>query len=217
VFSTAADSQPAVDINILQGERPMAKDNVSLGKFSLTGILPAPRGVPQIDVTFDIDANGILHVSAKDQKTGKEQGMQVVAPNKMGRDDIDKKVKEAEEYAAQDKEALERVQSRNEAESMVYTTEKTLKDNAGKIPKDVAERVEQAKNELNDALGKDDSDAIKEKLDNLKSVLQQIGSSVYGNGQQGQGGQGPEPGPDQGPGPEGQGGAGDSADANFRG
>ncbi len=217
IFSTASDNQPAVDIVILQGERPMSKDNVNLGRFSLTGILPAPRGVPQIEVTFDIDANGILHVNAKDQKTSKEQSMQVVAPNKMNREDIDKKVKEAEEYAAQDKEELERVQSRNEAESMVYTTEKTLKDNKDKIPKDVAERVEQAKNELNDALGKNDGVAIREKLENLKGVLQQIGSSVYGNGQQGQGGQGPESGPGAGPGPEGTSGPSDSADANFRG
>ncbi len=215
-FSTASDSQPAVDIVILQGERPMAKDNVSLGKFSLTGILPAPRGVPQIEVTFDIDANGILHVNAQDKKTGKEQSMQVVAPNKMSRGDIDKKVKEAEEYASQDKEELERVQVRNEAESMVYTTEKTLKDNKDKIPGEVAERVEQAKNELSDALNKNDAAEIKGKLDSLKSVLQEIGSSVYGNGQQGQGGQGPEPGF----GPSGPGDstdAGDSADANFRG
>jgi molecular chaperone DnaK len=194
IFTTAEDSQIAVDIHILQGERPMARDNVSLGKFTLTGILPAPRGVPQIEVTFDIDANGILHVNAKDMKTGKAQGMQVVAPNKMARDDIDVKVKEAEEYAAQDREELKKAQTRNEAESMVYTTDKTLKEYKSKIPKDISERIEKVKNELSEALSKNDDATIKEKLNELKTVLQEIGSSVYG---QGQGPTGPSPG-DQG-------------------
>jgi molecular chaperone DnaK len=212
IFSTAADSQVEVGINILQGERPMAKDNVSLGSFMLTGILPAPRGVPQIEVSFDIDANGILHVNAKDKKTGKEQGMQVVAPNKMARDDIDKKVRDSEEYAAQDKEELEKVQTRNDAESLVYTTDKILKENKEKIPKDIAERVGKVNDELRVALDKNDQPTIKEKLSELKSVLQEIGSSVYGQGQQ----QGPDMGPGPG-GPDNVGGAGDNADANFRG
>ncbi len=199
VFSTAEDSQTAVDIHILQGERPMAKDNVSLGKFTLTGILPAPRGMAQIEVTFDIDANGILHVSAKDKKTGKEQNMQVVAPNKMARDEIDKKMKDAEEYAAQDKEEFEKVQTKNDAESLVYTTDKTLREYKDKVPSDIANKVNKVKDELQAALDKDDYAAIKEKLSELKTVLQDIGSSVYGQGQKG-----PEhgptgPGSDEGP------------------
>jgi len=212
VFSTAEDSQTAVDINILQGERSLAKDNVSLGKFTLTGVLPAPRGLPQIEVTFDIDANGILHVTAKDKKTGKEQSIQVVAPNKMARDNIDKKVKEAEEYASQDKEELERIQTRNDAESLVYTTEKTLKDYKDKIPADVSEKITKVKDELKAALEKDDVAAIKQGFENLKNVLQEIGSSVYGQGQQG----GPSDTGPGGPGDAGNGNPGDTVDADFK-
>jgi len=214
IFTTAEDNQQAVDINILQGERPMAKDNVSLGRFTLTGILPAPRGMPQIEVTFDIDANGILHVTAKDKKTGKEQGIQVVAPNKMSREEIEKKVKEAEAYASQDKEELEKVQTKNDAETLVYSAEKLLKENKDKIPKETYEKADRAKSELQDALDKDDYSRIKDKLDTLKQALQDIGASIYGKGE---GQSGPEEGPGQGPG----GGASDSsegsADANFRG
>ncbi len=214
IFSTADDNQSAVDINILQGERPMAKDNVSLGRFMLTGILPAPRGMPQIEVTFDIDANGILHVNAKDTKTGKQQGMQVVAPNKMAREDIDKKVKEAEEYASQDKEELEKTQTKNDAETLVYSAGKLLKDNKEKLSKEMYEKADKAKDELQAALDKDDYPSIKEKLESLKNELQSIGSSVYGQGQ----GQG-QTGPEQGPGPESGGPSSSegSADANFRG
>ena len=143
-----------MDINILQGERSMARDNISLGKFTLTGILPALRGLPQIEVSFDIDANGILHVNAKDKKTGKEQSMQVVAPNKMARDEIDKKVHDAEEYASQDKDILEKVQTKNDAEALIYTTEKMLKDNSDKVPKDIAEKVTKSKDELSEAAQK---------------------------------------------------------------
>lgn len=210
IFSTAEDSQTAVDINILQGERPMARENVNLGKFTLTGILPAPRGMPQIEVTFDIDANGILHVSAKDKKTGKEQSMQVIAPNKMARENIDVKIKEAEEYAAQDKTELEKAQNRNDAESLIYTTEKTLKENSDKIPKDVSERIMKVKDELKAELDKDDASGIKQGLEKLRTALQDIGSSVYGQGQQG----GPS---DTGPGPNpDEGNSGDTVDADFK-
>jgi molecular chaperone DnaK len=214
IFSTAEDNQQAVDINILQGERPMAKDNVSLGRFTLTGILPAPRGMPQIEVTFDIDANGILHVTAKDKKTGKEQGIQVVAPNKMPREEIEKKVKEAEAYASQDKEELEKAQTKNDAETLVYSAEKLLKENKDKISKEMYEKADRAKSELQDALDKSDYSRIRDKLDSLKQALQDIGASVYGKGE---GQHGSEEGSGQGPG----GGASDStegsADANFRG
>lgn len=212
VFTTAEDNQPAVDIHILQGERSFAKDNVELGKFELTGIPPSPRGRPQVEVTFDIDANGILHVSAKDKATGKEQSMQVIAPNKMSRDDIDKKVKEAESFAEQDKTAFENVQARNEAESLVYTTNKTLKDFKDKIPKEVYDKVEKAKVDVEEALKGEDYDKIKSAVANLSSTLQEIGSSMYGG--QGQGGQGT--GPDSpGPGPEPQDGD-NTVNANFK-
>ncbi len=218
IFSTAEDNQNAVDIIILQGERPLAKDNVSLGRFTLTGIIPAPRGLPQVEVTFDIDANGILHVNAKDKKTGKEQSMQVVAPNKMGRDDIEKRVKEAEEYATQDKQELERVQARNDAETLVYSADKMLKENKDKISKDLFEKADRARAELQVALDNNEDSKIKDKLEALKNALQEIGASVYG---QGEGQRGPDP--SQGPsgsdqGPTGPGSSGeDAADANFRG
>jgi molecular chaperone DnaK len=216
-FSTADDNQPAVDINILQGERPMAKDNVALGRFQLQGIPPAPRGVPQIEVTFDIDANGILHVSAKDKATGKEQSMQVVAPNKMSRDDIEKKVKEAEEFAEADKKELEKVKVRNDAEAMIYTTEHTVKQFKDKVPKELADRIEKARASLQEVIEKEDYDGMKAKMDELRDMLQEIGKGMYGQGQGPEGGgSGPESGqPGQGPEP-GAGGDGDTVDANFK-
>ncbi len=216
-FSTADDNQPAVDINILQGERPMAKDNVALGRFQLQGIPPAPRGVPQIEVTFDIDANGILHVSAKDKATGKEQSMQVVAPNKMSRDDIEKKVKEAEEFAEADKKELEKVKVRNDAEAMIYTTEHTVKQFKDKVPKELADKIEKARAALQEVIEKEDYDGMKAKMDELRDVLQEIGKGMYGQGQGPEGGgPGPESGqPGQSPEP-GAGGDGDTVDANFK-
>ncbi len=223
IFSTADDNQPAVEINILQGERTLAKDNVALGKFQLTGIPPAPRGLPQIEVTFDIDANGILHVSAKDKATNKEQSMRVVAPNKMNRDDIERKIKEAEQYAEADKKELEHVQTRNDAESMIYTAEHTVKEFKDKIPKEVAERVEKARNALQEAIEKEDYDGMKQKSSDLKDALQEIGSNMYGKG----GGEGPSgPGPEgqspegqggsSGGGPSGPGGSGGTVDADYK-
>ncbi len=223
IFSTADDNQPAVEINILQGERTLAKDNVALGKFQLTGIPPAPRGLPQIEVTFDIDANGILHVNAKDKATNKEQRMQVVAPNKMNRDDIERKVKEAEQYAEADKKELEHVQTRNDAESMIYAAEHTVKEFKDKIPKEVAEKVEKARNALQEAIEKEDYDGMKQKSSDLKDALQEIGSSMYGKG----GGEGPSgPGPEgqgsegqggpSGGGPSGPGGSGGTVDADYK-
>lgn len=224
VFSTAQDNQPAVDISILQGERSLAKDNVPLGSFQLRGIPPAPRGVPQIEVTFDIDANGILHVGAKDKATGKEQSMQVTAPNKMKRDDIEKKIKEAEEFAEADKKELERVQVRNDAESMIYSAEHTVKQFKDKISKETAEKVEKARAALQEAVEKEDYDAMKARMDELRDALQEIGSSMYGQGQAGaaegggadgsgggeQGAEGEDPGPTQG------GGDGKTVNADFK-
>ena len=199
IFSTAENNQTTVDINILQGERKMARDNIALGRFQLTGIAPAPRGLPQIEVTFDIDANGILHVTAKDKATGKEQSMQVVAPNKMSRDEIDKKVKEAEQHAEEDKAEFEKVQIKNDAESLAYTTERTLKEFKDKIPKEVYDKVEEARKELEDAIKKGDTADIKAKSDDLQEKLKDIGSSIYGSQQPGstEGGT-PPPGSDDG-------------------
>lgn len=196
IFTTAEDNQPAVDIHILQGERPLAKDNVELGKFELTGLPPARRGTPQIEVTYDIDANGILHVGAKDKATGKEQSMQVIAPNKMSKDDLEKKVKEAEQYAEEDKKTLENIQAKNEAESLVYTTDRTLKDYKDKVPKEIYDKIESSKNELQEALKGDNFDKIKEGLDKLKNDLQEIGNSMYKGGAGGQ--EGPGAGPESG-------------------
>ncbi len=178
-FTTADDNQTTVDIHILQGERKMAKDNVELGRFQLTGIAPAPRGMPQIEVTFDIDANGIIHVTAKDKATGKEQRMQVMAKNKMSRDEIEKKIKEAEQFAEQDKEIFEKVEAKNTAESLTYNTDKTLKEYKDKIPKEVYEEVDKANSALKDALKKEDLDNIKSKSEALEEVLKKIGESLY--------------------------------------
>ncbi len=204
IFSTAEDNQQAVDIHILQGERAMAKDNVSLGQFTLTGLLRASRGLPQIEVTFDIDANGILHVTATDKKTGKAQTLQVVAPNKMTRDEIDKKVQSAEEFAAQDKAELEFAQTKNDGETLVYTTKKMLNDYKDKIPADIADTISQHQKKLEDALKGTNETEIKTAIDNLRNALQAAGSSVYGQGQAGPQGpdMGPGAGPDMGQGPE---------------
>ena len=183
-FSTAADSQPAVDIHVLQGERPMAKDNVSLGKFQLVGIPPASRGVPQVEVTFDIDANGILHVGAKDLGTGKEQSMRITAPNKMKEDEIKRKMQEAEQYSEEDKKALEEAQARNEAESLVYTAEKTLKELGDKIPEESKKKVEEASNKLKETMKGEDIAKIKEDTESLTKVLQEVGTHIYQQAQQ---------------------------------
>jgi len=179
VFSTAADSQPAVTIHVLQGERAMAGDNVSLGKFDLDGIPPAPRGMPQIEVAFDIDANGILQVHAKDLGTGKAQHITISAPNKLSKDDIDKFVKQAEQFADADKKYKEKVETKNEADTVLYTTEKALKEHGDKISQDERLAVDRAINEMKDALKGDDMDKVKKAKDNLIQVSQKLGEAVY--------------------------------------
>lgn len=179
VFSTAADMQTSVDIHVLQGERPMAGDNVELGKFGLVGIPPAPRGVPQIEVSFDIDANGIIHVSAKDLGTGKEQKMRITAPLKMGKDDIAKKMKEAEEYSEEDKRKKEEAEQKNEAEALVYTSEKTLSELRDKLGKEQVDKIENAMKETREAISSNDISKVKPASDNLKKVLQEAGSYIY--------------------------------------
>jgi molecular chaperone DnaK len=182
VFTTAADFQTDVEIHVVQGERTMAKDNVDLGRFTLNGIPPARRGIPQIEVTFDIDSNGILHVTAKDKATGKAQSMNIVAPHKMTKEDIEKKMEDAKKYEEQDKILREQIELKNTAESIIYTTEKTLEDYKDKIPKEISDKVNTAKEELKDALNKEDYNNIKIKIDALKNALEEIGASMYKGG-----------------------------------
>jgi len=179
IFSTAADNQPAVEINVLQGERPMAKDNLSLGKFHLVGIPPAPRGVPQIEVTFDIDANGILNVSAKDLGTGKSQAITITATTKLSEDEIKNKVKEAEKFAEQDKKVKEKIETKNQADTMVYSTEKLLRDNKDKIPEDLQKKIEKGANELKETIKTDDINKIKTKMDELEKLLHEMSTIIY--------------------------------------
>jgi molecular chaperone DnaK len=179
IFTTAADFQTSVDINVFQGERPMAKDNVPLGKFSLVGIPPAPRGVPQIEVTFDIDANGILNVSAKDMGTGKEQKITITAPHKLSKEEIEEKIKEAERHAEEDKKRKEEAELRNEADSLIYTSEKTLEELKDKISEDMRKKVEAAVKDLRDALSGKELGTIKLKLEELRKAVQEVGAAVY--------------------------------------
>jgi molecular chaperone DnaK len=179
IFTTAADGQTSVTVHVLQGERSMAADNVSLGNFNLTGIAPAPRGIPQIEVTFDINADGILDVSAKDLATDKEQKITITASTKLKEEDIDKMVKEADKFAEQDKKKKEEVELRNQADSILYTTKKTIEDLGDKITKDQKEKLEKATKELEDVLSGKDLDKIKKKVDSLTTLLQQIGATVY--------------------------------------
>lgn len=190
MFSTAADFQTAVTVHVLQGERPMAQDNTSLGMFNLVGIPPAPRGVPQIEVTFDIDANGILNVTAKDHGTGKEQKITITATTKLSKDQIDKMMKEADKFAEEDRKKKEEVEVRNAADSLVYATEKTLADLKDKITADQKEKIEPVLKSLKDALAGKDTEKIKQETEALGKAIQEIGASIYqhaGAGQQGAG------------------------------
>ncbi len=179
IFSTAADFQTAVTINVLQGERSMAADNVSLGMFNLTGIPPAPRGVPQIEVTFDIDADGMLNVSAKDMGTGKEQKITITASTKLSDEEKERMIKDAEEFSEQDRKRREEAEIRNNADSMIYTTEKTKKDLAGKIGKEHVDKIDKAVAELRESLSGKDVDGIKAKSEELGRILQEVGAAVY--------------------------------------
>ncbi|MCZ3365894.1 MULTISPECIES: molecular chaperone DnaK [Methanobacterium] len=186
IFSTAADNQTSVDIHVLQGERPMAYDNTTLGRFQLVGIPPAPRGMPQIEVTFDIDANGIMNVSAKDMGTGKEQAITITASTKLSQDEIDQKIKDAEMHAEEDKKRQEEIQVRNDADSMIYTSEKTLEELGDKVDKDQKEKIESLVKELRDLTGGDDIAAIKSKTEELTKVVQEVGAKIYQEAQQAQ-------------------------------
>lgn len=179
IFSTAADNQPSVDINVLQGERPMAADNTSLGRFQLVGIPPAPRGVPQIEVTFDIDANGIINVSAKDKGTGKEQAITITSSTKLSDEEIEKKVKEAEMNAEADKAKQEEIQVRNDADSIIYTAEKTLEDLKDQVSDDDKTKIEGLVKDLREVVAGDDIAQIKEKTEALTKAVQEIGAKIY--------------------------------------
>ena len=179
IFSTAADGQTSVEVHVLQGEREFAKDNKTLGVFHLDGIAPAPRGIPQIEVTFDIDANGIVHVSAKDLGTGKENDITITASTNMSKDDIDKAVKEAEAYAAEDKKRREAVDVRNNADQMIYQTEKTISEFGDKLSDEEKSKLETAKEALKEALKGEDVEAIKAKQEELQKEIYAISEKVY--------------------------------------
>ncbi len=179
IFSTAADNQPSVDIHVLQGERPMSADNRTLGRFILDGILPAPRGLPQVEVTFDIDANGILNVKATDKGTGREQKITITASSGLNKEEIDKMQKDAEMHAAEDDKRREEVEARNMADTLAYTAEKTLRDNKDKIPAELNQEVEAKISEVRSALQGSDVAAIQKASQELNEMMQKVGAAVY--------------------------------------
>jgi len=193
IFSTAADNQPSVEIHVLQGERPMSSDNRTLGRFMLDGILPAPRGVPQVEVTFDIDANGILNVRAQDKGTGKEQKITITASSGLSKDDVEKMRKDAEAHAVDDTKKKEEVEARNAADTLAYTAERTLREQGDKIPADLKQEMEGKIAAVRSALQGTDASYMRSANQDLSNTMQKIGSAVYG-----QAGAQPPPGGDSG-------------------
>ncbi|MBC2696944.1 MAG: molecular chaperone DnaK [ANME-2 cluster archaeon] len=179
IFSTAADNQPSVDIHVLQGERAMAHDNITLGQFTLVGIPPAPRGIPQIEVTFDIDANGIIHVTAKDLGTNKEQKITITAPHKLSDDEIKSKVNDAEQYEEADRKAKELIELKNQADTLVYTTEKALSDLGDKVTEEQRKTITEKVEKTREAIGTDDKDQIQSAIDDLTKEMQAVSTMIY--------------------------------------
>ena len=183
-FTTAADNQPSVEVHVLQGERPMSSENKTIGRFNLDGILPAPRGVPQVEVTFDIDANGILNVSAKDKGTGKEQSITITASSGLSQDEIDRMVDEAEQYADEDAQKRQQIEVRNSAESAVYTSEKMIKDNEEQISPEIRSEIESKIDLVKNSLEGEDISVIENSLKELQETIQKVGAEVYANTEQ---------------------------------
>jgi molecular chaperone DnaK len=183
MFSTAADSQTSVEVHVLQGERPMARDNRTLGRFHLAGLPPAPRGVPQIEVTFDIDANGIVNVSAKDMATQKEQKIQITASSGLSKDEVDKMMREAESHAEDDKKRKEEIETRNHADQAVYVAEKMLRDSGEQLGAGERAAIESAVNDLKSAIGSNDTESIKRRMDALNQAQHKAAEAMYKNAQ----------------------------------
>jgi molecular chaperone DnaK len=215
IFTTAADSQTSVEVHVLQGERPMARDNRTLGKFHLVGIPPAPRGVPQVEVAFDIDANGILNVSARDSATGKQQAITITASSGLTKDDIDRMVKDADANAAEDSKRKQEIEVRNQTDSLVYGTERTLNEHGSKLAEADRKAVEEALNEAREALKTEDLERMKRAQENLTKASHKLAEIMYREAQP-QGGQPGAPGQDQ-PGGKPAGGPkeGEVVDAEF--
>ena len=217
IFSTAADNQTAVDVHVMQGEREMAADNITLGRFQLTGIAPAPRGIPQIEVTFDIDANGIVNVSAKDLGTGKEQQITITSSTKLSEDEINAKIKEAEQYAEEDKKRKEEVEVKNQAEGILFETEKQMNELGDKVTADEKSKVDAAREDLKKAVEVNDVEDIKAKSEALTQAFYPISSRIYqeAQAQTGAAGDGADAGAQAQSGAQSAGPGGNTVDADY--